>query len=382
MDDGWRAPVASQSISWFDVLPGLPASDEPISPAVRRSLRRTCIYILSGLGITGGTIAYFTLIAPRSSSPAAVFASLSSNRTRIAALITTLVSAFAVQLLAKRRVLLKHLAFLIFHISSGVSLAPLFFLPSSLTLRAAFATSTILASTVALALSARTRASLWLYAPAVVGASILTATGSYDLVGFLFHRPPSPSPLYGRSGLVIVASVLLFSGYVIADLQKLIVVSDQLERERRRRAVEDAGLAGPGGPPPDDDDDDDRPRRGFPSRPPPFAPGYQPAPGDDDGWGRRGPPSSGPGGKEAVRGRGAGAVGRGEQRERRVDRESWVSSDAYPDHAALALNLYLDAVNVFVSVLEWYTRQAQEEEEQQQRQQQGEGVGGNWRRRG
>ena len=374
---------SSAAVDWLDVfLPASPSSSGAISRAVRRSLRRTCIYVLSGLGITGCTIAYLTLVAPRSSSLSTVLNALSSHQTRLIAFLTTLLSALAVQLLSKRHVRAKHLAFLLFHVGSGVALAPLFFLPSALTLRAALTTCTILASTVALTLSSRTRSSLWLYSPFVIGSSLLIATGLYDLIALFTRTRPSPPDsgrLRGRSGLAIVASVLLFSGYLVLDLQKLIVVSGRIDRERRRRAIEDAGLAGPAGPPPPDDDDDDddeddeddeRPRRPFFARPPPFAPGWVGGEGGEEP--RRRPPSSwGASGKS----RGDGGVSAGpvnvEQPESgeavagRVAEESWVSSEQHPDHMALALDLYLDGVNVFVRVLEWYMRSMQEQQERE-----------------
>ena len=182
------AAVPPLSITWWDVLPGASPSTDAISPGARRSLRRTCMYILSGLSITGGTVAYLALLAPRSSSVAAVFSSLSSHQTRLIAFLTTALSALAVQLLSKRHVRAKHLAFLLFHVGSGFALAPLFFLPNPLVLRAALATSAILASAVALTLSARTRSSVWLYSPVVVGSSLLVATGLYDLIALIARR--------------------------------------------------------------------------------------------------------------------------------------------------------------------------------------------------
>ena len=384
----WRAAAggpAGAGVDWLDVLlPASPSSSDAISPAVRRSLRRTCVYLLSGLGITGGTIAYLTLLAPRSSSLSAVLSSLSSHQTRLLAFLTTVISALAVQLLSKRHVRAKHTAFLLFHLGSGVTLAPFFFLPSAIVLRAALATTTILASTVALTLSSRTRSSLWLYSPFVVGSSLLLATGLYDLIRF-FSRSPPPAPTHGltpRGRLVIVASVLLFAGYVVLDLQKLIAVSQRMERERRRRAVEDAGLAGPAGPPPpdDDDEDEDRPRRPFFARPPPYAPGWDGGEegGNEEGLRRRPLSVWGTGEKRQVRGDVGGRSVAGDQAAReevaaRVGvEESWVSSELHPDHMALAIDLYLDAANIFVQMIEWYSRAMQQQQQREQQSEEGE----------
>ena len=377
-----RVPL---SVQWSDVLllstsPSSLSSSDAISPTVRRALRRTCIYILSGLGITASTIA-FLLRADNQQSAFLSPAALSSFRSRLLVFLLTAASAVGVQLLSKRRWQLKHLAFVLFHVGSGCMLAPLFLLPSAITLKAAAVTGTLIASTCALALSASTRSSLWLYSPLALGSSLLIGTALTDLLSFLSGRGRSPRGSVGltaRDSLALVGGGLLFVGYLVLDLQKLILVSEQMERDRRSRAAEM----------PDDDDgdvhDDDDDDGSGPRRPPfSFPP---PRPPHDD---RRRPPQQ-PSPFDAQKGAAtaqrsnvsSSSFSSSSSPSAARRREHWLTSDAWPDYAALSLDLYLDAVNIFVRAVEWYSRlQADVQQQQQEEEEEREEQGGRRRRR-